>query len=113
MNKRIVFRGMEHSPTIEEQVNTRLVRTETFLENERDPVTIDVILEAHRTHHHHRVEIHVKSPNYDVIAHHEGPDMHDEINRVTETIYRELLNKKRERIDDRNHPNHGRNNRPN
>lgn len=100
MHKRITFRGMDHSPVIEEYCNGQLVKVEEFIKNEREPMYIDLVLEAERTHHHHRVELRIKTPNYDVITHYEGPDMYDVIDRVIDTMYHELREAKRKLNDE-------------
>ena len=101
MHKRITFRGMDHSPVIEEYCNGQLKKVEEFIKNERDPIYLDLVLEAERTHHHHRVELRIKTPHYDLISNYEGPDMYDVIDRVIDTMYNELHEKKRE-LQDKN-----------
>jgi len=96
MHRRITFRGMDHSPVIEEYCNGQLSKVEEFIKNERDPIYLDLILEAERTHHHHRVELRIKTPHYDLVYNYEGPDMYDVIDRVIDTMYHELHEKKRE-----------------
>ena len=99
MHKRITFRGMDHSPVIEEHCNGQLVKLEKFIKNERDPIYLDLILEAERTHHHHRVELRIKTPRYDLISNYEGPDMYDVIDRVIDVMYHKIHEKKRELQD--------------
>lgn len=101
MSKRIAFRGMEHSPVIEEYCNNQLAKVEEFLTHEREPIYLDLTLEAGRTHAHHRVELLIKTPNYDLISHYEGPDIYDVIDRVIDTMYHELHEAKRKLIDER------------
>lgn len=103
MNKKITFRGMEHSPVLEEFSNKHLEKVERFLENERDPVYIELVLDAERTHHHHKVELLVKSPHYDLISHSEGPEMYELIVKVANTMHQELLNAKERLIDQKKH----------
>ncbi|QQR62651.1 hypothetical protein IPH67_04520 [bacterium] len=49
MNKRIVFRHMDHSPAIEELANKHLQKIEHFLENEPTPIYIDLVMEPSKT----------------------------------------------------------------
>ena len=44
MNKRIVFRHMEHSDVMEKYANEKLEKIIHFLENEREPIFIDLYL---------------------------------------------------------------------
>ncbi len=99
MNKRIAYRGIESTPVLEEFINSHLEKIEHLLEHEPTPVTIDVILEPSTVHAHHRVEIVVKTPHYDLVAHHEGPEMYQEIDRVTDKMIREIRKAKEKRID--------------
>ena len=99
MFKRIAFRSMDHSDVIEQYVNEQLAKIEKFLENERDPIYIDVIFEPSKVHQHHRVELRVKTPHYDLISsyEHEGDGFYDTIDRVVDVMYRRLHEEK-ERI---------------
>lgn len=104
MHKRITFRNMESSDFLERYANEQLEKIITFLEHEREPVYIDLIMESGRHHAKHNVELRVKSPNYDKISNYEGPDFNDVLDRVIDVMYNELCEAKRERIDKRNHP---------
>lgn len=100
MNKRITFRGMDHSPVIEEYCNNQLAKIEEFLTHERDPRFINFVLDAQRTHHHHHVQLHITTPHYDIVTHAEAPDMYDVIDRVCDTMYRKLHEEKKKLKDD-------------
>lgn len=104
MHKKIVFRSMDHSNAIENHTNEQLKKIETFLENEKTPIYIDVIFEPSKLREHHRVELRVKSPNYDLISNyeHQGDDFYLTINRVIDVMYDRLREeKKRIKIDER------------
>ena len=100
MKKRITYRGIDSTPVLEEFINNHLEKVEKFLENEPTPIMIDLILEASSVHAHDKVELRVKSPHYDLIAHHEGPEMYQEIDRVCDKMMRELRRAKEKRVDD-------------
>ena len=101
MNKRIVFRNMEHSDIMEAHANEQLEKIITFLENDRGPVHIDLYLEPSRVHKHHRVDLHVRSAEYNRNAsyEHEGMDFYETLDHVIDVMYRELLEEKRKNID--------------
>lgn len=99
MQKRIVFRGMESSPVLEEYANKHLEKLDRLLENERSPIIIDLVMEASHVHAHHKVELRVKTPNYDLIAHHEGPELYQEVDRVVDKMIAELRRAKEKRVD--------------
>jgi ribosomal subunit interface protein len=96
MHKRITFSNMESSTVLEEYANKQLEKIEKFLENERTPVYIDLVFEPARLREHHRVELRVKSPNYDLISNYErqGDGFYDTLDRVIDVMYRELIEKK-------------------
>lgn len=99
MQKRITFRGMEHSPVIEEHINTQLHKIEEFLSHERPPVTLNLVLESHQLRAHHKIDIRIKSGSYDVYVHRFGPDMYLLLGEVLDIAYRELLKQKEAWVD--------------
>jgi ribosomal subunit interface protein len=103
MNKRITFRNMEHTLAIENYANEHLAKIEKFLEHEPTPVSIDLVMEPSKTREHNRVELMIKSPHYNVIAHHEGPHFYKVLDHVIDIAMQELLKEKRKRIDGRDH----------
>lgn len=101
MKKRIVFRNMDHSDIMEEYANQQLEKVEEFLKSERDPIFIDLYLEPSKVHEHHRIELHVKSPSYDMNSsyEYEGENFYDTLDRVIDIMYKELLEAKRKNHD--------------
>jgi ribosomal subunit interface protein len=100
MHKRITFRGMEHSPVLEEFAQKHLEKLEKFLATERTPIYIDLVLEAYPNHAHHKVELRIKTPHYDLVAHHEGPEMYQEVDKVTEKMLQELRKAKEKFVEE-------------
>lgn len=90
MIKRVAFRGMEHSPVLEEFAQKHLEKIERLLVSEPTPIYIDLVLEAHHTHAYHIVELHVVTPHFDLIAKHEGPEMYQEVDKVTDLMVQEI-----------------------
>lgn len=103
MHKRITFRNMTHSAPMEEHANDQLRKIEEFLETDKSPRYIDLMFEPSKVHAHHRVELRVKTPSYDRVSHYEGPDFYAVLDRVIDTMYRELHEDKRRILDDRKH----------
>jgi len=101
MHKRITFKGMEHSSVLEDYANDQLTKVEDFLKNERSPIYIDLVFEPSKVHAHHKIELRVKSPNYDRISNYEGTDFYHTLDRVIDVMYHELLEEKRRHIDER------------
>ena len=103
MDKRIVFRNMDHSDVMEQYANQQLEKVEEFLLNEPTPVFIHLTFEPSKMREHHKVELRVKSPHYDRVSNYEyqGKDFYDVLDRVIDTMYLELHEDKRKHIDER------------
>lgn len=100
MNINITFRGVEHTPVLENYVYEQLERFNRALSDEHEPIYIEFVLNAERNHHHHHVEIRVKTPRYHIITHYETFDMYETINKAVERMHDELA-KELGRLDDR------------
>lgn len=96
MHKRITFRGMEHSRVMEDYANKQLERIEKFIKSERSPIYLDLILEPSKVHAHHRIELRVKTPRFDLVSNYEGPDFYEVLDRVIDVMYEDLHQKKKE-----------------
>ncbi len=103
MNKRIVFRNMDHSDVMQEYANGQLERVVEFLHDDRGPVFIDLYLEPSRVHKHHRVELHVKSADYSLNSsyEHEGMDFYATLDRVIDNMYLQLREAKQRHHDEK------------
>ncbi len=105
MNLRIAFRHMDHSDSIEAYVKKELEeKVYKFLQHEDDQATIDVVLDAARIHHHHKVEIRLNSKHYHLIASNEGADLYEQIVIVVKLLVQEIKKQKERNLDKRNHP---------
>ncbi|MCF7899909.1 HPF/RaiA family ribosome-associated protein [Candidatus Babeliales bacterium] len=102
MNIQISFRGMDHSDLAENYVHLALEKVAKYLEKEPDPITIEVLLEAHRVHAHHKVEIRIHSKHNHFIIKHEGEDLYYEIDHVIKVLIEEIKKNKNKNIDQRN-----------
>jgi ribosomal subunit interface protein len=92
---------MEHSQAIEDHVRKQLKRIDTFLASEHDPIMIDVVLESHETHHHHSIEIRIKSPHYSIKFNKEGHDMYVIIDEAIGKTYDDLCKAKEKVVEKR------------
>jgi len=103
MHKRITFKNTEHSDVMEKYANDQLEKIVDFLSNERTPIYIDLIFEPSKAREHHKIELRVKSPNYDAISNYEykGTKFYDVLDRVIDVMYLELREQKKKRIDSR------------
>ncbi len=101
MHKRITFRHMEKSDIMEAYANEQLAKIEHFLAEEPSPRYIDLTFEPSKVREHHRIELRVKTPHYDLVSdyEHQGDNFYDVLDRVIDVMYRELHEHKR-RLDD-------------
>lgn len=103
MNIQISFRGMDHSDLTEQYVRKALEKAYKFLEKEPEPIKFEVILEAHRAHTHHKVEIRMHSKHNHFIVEHEGDDLYCEIDHVVKVLIEDIKKNKGKYLDRRNH----------
>lgn len=95
--KRITFRHMEHSAAMEQHANQQLAKIEEFLSNEPTPIYIDLIFEPSHVHEHHKVELRVKTPHYELYSTYEkqGMNFYEVLDHVIDVMYRELHEQKK------------------
>lgn len=104
MNMRISFRGMDHSDSIENYAKKELeLKVFKFLQKEPDPIYLDLVLSAGRTHAHHEVELRINSKHNHFIVKHEGPDLYVQIDHVIKIMAEEIKKQKSKDLDKRNH----------
>lgn len=97
---------MDSDKVIEEYIYKHLEKIERFLQKgEPTPIDIDFTIVPSKTREHHKVEIRVKSPHYDLIAdmEKEGTDFYAAVNHVIDSMYHQLLKAKDRRITERDH----------
>lgn len=100
MNIQITFSGMDHSAGLEGHALAQLAKVERLLEHtEKTPITIHMIITSGFTHAHHKVELLVKSPDYNLVAHEENTDAYEAINHVVTKAYSELTKTKERLVD--------------
>lgn len=110
MNRKITFRGMDRSQVIEDHINKQLDKFNTFLDSENSPVSVALVLEAEREGHHYKVEIRLKSPNYDLVSHAPAhasvesdacQDVYAAINMAVDKMDHELRKAHRKMVDEK------------
>lgn len=101
MEKRIVFRGMEKTQPMEDYCNQQLAKVEKLLENEREPIFINMILEPSKVRAHHYIEVRVKTPDIHTVSKYEGPQFYDVVDRVVDTMYRNIIEERKRLIEHR------------
>ncbi len=99
MHKRITFKGVAHSPAVENYANDQIAKVVEFLSNERTPIYIDLMFRPSKLRAHHLVEFRVKSPNYHLVSSYEGTDFYSTVDRVIDVMYKELHEHKKKLQD--------------
>lgn len=96
MDIKITFRHMDHSDVMEKYAYDQLAKITDFLQNERDPIFIELVFEPSKAREHHRVELRIKTPRYDKVSNYEkqGMQFYDVLDRVIDVMYRQLLEEK-------------------
>lgn len=100
MERRIAFKNMDHNDALEKFANQKLDKIEHLLESERTPLTINLVLQQGKVHAHNRVELHVVTAHFNLVAHHEGPDFIKEISHVIDTMVEEIRTAKARKIEE-------------
>src|SRR5579872_5638596 len=105
MHKRITFRHMDKTEAMENYANEQLRKIEEFLSHEPTPVYLDLVFEPSKVREHHKIELRVKSPNFDAYStyEYEGTGFYDVLDRVIDVMYQELQEQKRKNIKERKH----------
>ena len=92
---------MPHSEVMEKYADEQLEKIIEFLHSERAPIYIDLVLAPSKTREHHLIELRIKTPNYELQSSYEGAHFYDVLDRVIDTMYRELREKKDRIVEDR------------
>jgi ribosomal subunit interface protein len=103
MTKQFTFKDMTHSKSMEDIANNQLAKVEKFLSHEADPVFIELVFQPSKVHEHHKVEMIVKTPNYDEFVSYEkeGMPFYETLAHVIDVMYHNLLKAKERRIEQR------------
>ncbi len=88
MDIKITFQSMDHSDPIEKHAIEKLAKIEEMLQGSewRTPMFMELWLKANKQHVHHRAELHLKTPQFDLNSHCEDPDMYVSINSVIDKM---------------------------
>lgn len=100
MQADLTFRGMDPTDAIEAHVAKNIKKFKKYLGKEDPDATfIHIVLEGNHNHDIYKVEIRVKTPNFDLIASREGKDMYPLIDETVHVMDRELERAKTKLID--------------
>lgn len=95
---------MDHSSPLEEHAHQKLIKVEDLLTGKESltPHFIEVWFKAHKRHPHHAVELHLKTPQFDLHAHDEGADMYVALDNTIDKMVKQLHDRKT-RVKDKEH----------
>lgn len=101
MSRQITFKNCDSSIIMEDRVDELLKNINHFLRNEPTPLWMDIIISPSRVHAHHQVEFLLKTPNYEIVTHKEGPHIYQVLQEVIDLMYLKLREEKDKRVEDR------------
>ena len=96
MNKKISFQNMEHSDPIEAHANEKLNKIEELLKGPEweTPKYLELWLSAHKAHPHSKVELHLKTPQFDLHSHSEEKDLYFALDETIDRMVKLLVKEK-------------------
>lgn len=99
MKTKISFQNMPHSDPLEAHTSKKLEKITAFIDDSLRPCHAEVWLKANKTHPHHSVEIHLKTPAFDLHAHEGGTDMYVTVDSTIDKIISLLKKEKAKKVD--------------
>ena len=100
MERKISFHNMDHSDPLEQHAQQKLDKLEEFLDNEQTPLYIELRLTSNSLHPHHHVELHLKTPLFNLNTHDEGTDMYVMVDNTIDKMV-SLVKKEKAKIKDK------------
>ena len=93
---------MPHSDPLEEHTLQKIQKIRTFVDDSVRPFNLEIWLKANKTHPHHAVEIHLKTPSFNLHTHEEGVDLYVATDHAIDKLVH-LLVKEKEKTLDKHH----------
>lgn len=100
MKTKITFHNMPHSDPLEQHCRAKLTKLDEFTKDNASPCYTELWLKANKQHPHHAVELHLKTPHFDLHAHDEGADMYIVIDNTIDKMVT-LIKKEKEKSRDK------------
>lgn len=101
IQKKISFHNMPHSDPLEQHASQKLEKINDFIKgaDHLKPLHVELWLKANKQHPHHEVELHLKTPVFDLNAHDQGVDMYIAIDNTIDKMITMLKKEKTKRRD--------------
>ena len=102
MDRKLTFHGMEHSEPMERHTHEKLDKIEELLKDPEwtTPKFLEFFLNSQPQHPHHSAELHLKTPQFDLVTHYEGVDMYFVIDNVIDKMVT-VLKKEKKKVQDK------------
>ncbi|MCB9493446.1 MAG: ribosome-associated translation inhibitor RaiA [Epsilonproteobacteria bacterium] len=102
MDIKITFQSMDHSGPLESHARQKLRKIADFFKDEESmqPFTVELWMKANKLHPHHRAELHVKTPQFNLNAHDEGTDMYVSVDNAIDKMVK-LITKEKSKVRDK------------
>ncbi|MBT4855833.1 ribosome-associated translation inhibitor RaiA [bacterium] len=100
MEKRITFKGMDHSVSIENFINDKLAKIEKLLLKEKGPIFFDIVMNMEHSSKLSDVEIRINGPHFSLVAHDQEREMYSAIEKTIDKMAKEITKMKDKRRDE-------------
>ena len=95
---RLTFRGMDSSVAVEKYIAERNKKLERILTGERDPINVEIVLEAQPVHAQFAVELRLHAADYHVRAQKQGTDLYGLIDGTYDALVVEIRKAKEKTV---------------
>lgn len=103
MRRKITFRGMDYSDSIDKDIHEKVDKAEKFFKNDQGPIDFQAVVEANFVKNIFVVEFRLVSTTYNIIAQAEGHDIHRVVNEAGDTFMKELAREKEKLVEKQQH----------
>ncbi len=95
---------MDHSDIVDEHARQKMAKIADYFKDSehKRPLHAELFLKANKQHAHHRAELHLKTPQFNLDAHDEHPEMYIAIDNAIDKIITQIV-KEKEKSRDKNH----------
>ena len=100
-NTIITFKNIDHSKVYDDYARKELARLDKFLEHERTPIKIELVIQSNPARNLHNIELKIQTPRFSLTSHDEGYDVFLAIDAAINKMLTEMRKEKEKRLDGR------------
>lgn len=103
MKRTISFIGMPHSDPLEQHSNSKLDKLAALVKHDQaheESYFVELHLKAQEQHTHHRADLHLKTPQFNLHTHEEGPEMYAAVDSAVDKMVT-LYKKEKAKLQDK------------